>query len=283
MKHAKAEGRTDSALPGLYFYRLNQPSPVIKTHAPAMVLAVILQGKKVVTVAGTPHTYAPLQYLVLTGETDFSSEVQDASAQQPYLSMGLSLSPELVVRTLTALADAEAPSGPGSPPDPAFVARLERPLLQTLTRLLQTLDDPAETQILGPLIIEELVFRLMRTDAAQALRYGAHKSEDRLRIEAAMRFIKDNLEQRLTVQKIAQHVAMSPSHFAHRFREICTVSPMRYVKHVRLERARQSMLRLGLRASEAASDVGYASPSQFTRDFKSHFGHSPRAYVALFA
>jgi AraC-like DNA-binding protein len=58
--------------------------------------------------------------------------------------------------------------------------------------------------------------------------------------------------------------------------------PMRYVKHARLQQARVLMLRDQLGASEAADRVGYASPSQFTRDFKRYFGDPPTRYTQRF-
>jgi len=72
---------------------------------------------------------------------------------------------------------------------------------------------------------------------------------------------------------------MSPSHFAHRFRAVARVSPMRYLKQLRMDQARQMMVACGLRAGEAATRIGYASASHFARDFKAIFGASPAAYV----
>ena len=83
----------------------------------------------------------------------------------------------------------------------------------------------------------------------------------------------------LFVTREARYLSTIPSHFAHRFRAVARVSPMRYVKQVRLDRARLLMLREGLGASEAADEVGYASPSHFTRDFKAVFGAPPAAYA----
>jgi AraC-like DNA-binding protein len=94
--------------------------------------------------------------------------------------------------------------------------------------------------------------------------------------------MRRNAAQALSVEDIARHVAMSPSHFAHRFRAVARVSPMRYLKHVRMSDAREIMIATGARVAEAASRVGYESPSHFTRDFRSHFGAAPAEYVRRF-
>ncbi|WP_437626500.1 helix-turn-helix domain-containing protein [Sorangium sp. So ce1151] len=96
-----------------------------------------------------------------------------------------------------------------------------------------------------------------------------------------MRFLRANVERPLSVEEVARHVAMSPSHFAHRFRAVARVSPMRYLKQLRLEHAR-TLLLSGLRASEAAQRAGYESASHFTRDFKSRFGAAPGDYAERF-
>jgi AraC-like DNA-binding protein len=98
-------------------------------------------------------------------------------------------------------------------------------------------------------------------------------------IRKAMKYIREHQRDQLTVESVARAVGMSPSHFAHRFREIARVSPMKYVKHVRLHEARRLMLAEGTRASGVAELVGYASISHFSRDFRTQFGESPRRYL----
>jgi len=82
-----------------------------------------------------------------------------------------------------------------------------------------------------------------------------------------------------SVDSIARQVAMSTSHFAHRFRVVARMSPMRFVKEVRLDAARALLLCKGARASEVALRVGYESPAHFARDFKRRFGASPARYA----
>ena len=73
---------------------------------------------------------------------------------------------------------------------------------------------------------------------------------------------------------------MSPSHFAHRFRAVARVSPMRYLRDVRLDAARTRLLGNGVRVSEVAIEVGFESPAHFTREFKRRFGVSPSKSLA---
>lgn len=279
--HAQVVGRSESPQPGLWFWRCERPSARIVSQTFGPVLAVIVQGKKAAHFDGRTYTYDPRHYLVFTGESDFASEIVEASPERPYLSLGLAMPPELVARTLLALADQDAPlareqPAPDDAAEPAFVASLEQDLHDALCRLIRASDDPVERNLIAPLIVEEIVVRLLRSDAAARLRRAVHR-DDAARITETMAFIRSHASARLSVEELARRVAMSPSHFAHRFRAVARQSPMRYVKHVRLHEARLLLLR-GARASEAADQVGYASASHFTRDFKAYFGAPPGEY-----
>src|SRR5690606_38457473 len=118
-----------------------------------------------------------------------------------------------------------------------------------------------------------------RSDAALALRQAVYRAGDEAKMVDIMAFIRENVDRKLSVEQLAKRAAMSPSHFAHRFRDVVRMSPMRYLKHVRLDHARGLLVQPGARASEVAQRSGYASASHFCRDFKQHFGVSPRGYV----
>lgn len=190
--------------------------------------------------------------------------------------MGLALDPVALSEVLLALEDDGAGDDDQAETD-AWVATVDDDLADALLRFLHAVSDPAERRVLAPLVMREIIFRLLRSEHAGPLRRAARTDDGR--IHAAMRYIQDNFTHRLTVEHLAKTVAMSPSHFAHRFRAVARMSPMRFVKTVRMQRARLLMYGQALRASEVAQQVGYASASHFTRDFKSHFGASPAAYA----
>ncbi|MEZ4234919.1 MAG: AraC family transcriptional regulator [Myxococcota bacterium] len=282
-RRARAEGRTLAPWPDLYFYRSSAPTGPQRVESNGVVVAVIVQRSKTIELGPTQDggppgrslTYSPGSYLFVTRELAYTSVIAEASPELPYLSLGLRIEPDLVAETLLQLEDEG-----GDPPDDdadAWVDRLDDPLADAFLRLVRAVDDPIERRVLTPLLAREIIFRLLRSQHAGPLRRAA-RTED-ARIRDAIAYIRAHAAEPLTVEGLARQVAMSPSHFAHRFREVARMAPMRFVKHVRLGEARLRMLRDGLRASEAAAEVGYASPSHFTRDFKSHFGSSPAAYT----
>lgn len=278
--HARVDGRSDALHPGVYFYRATQPTRFRKTLAFGPTLTVVAQGRKVARFGALELAYAPCHYLVVTGEVTFDGEILEASPAAPYLAVCVELPCDVIARTLLALADTHVATA--VEPAPAFVAPTDPAIKDTVVRLLRAMDDPLERRLVTPLILEELVFRLLRTDAAAVLRAAVARDRDADSIQQAMRFMRAHATRPLSVEEVARHVAMSPSHFAHRFRAVARTSPMRYLKQVRLLDARALLLTDGLRVSEAAARVGYESASHFTRDFKSYFGATPADYVRRF-
>ncbi|HET9626670.1 MAG TPA: AraC family transcriptional regulator [Kofleriaceae bacterium] len=281
-RHAPADGTAPSVLPLLRFSRSERASTFTSGHTPALRLAVVAQGKKICRVDDREYHYDAETYFVFTGETEFTSSVIEASRERPYLAMSLQLPPEDIVRALLSLGEQAIAGGTPIDEPPAFAAPLCPAIVDALCRLIHTLDDPAERQVLAPLIITELVFRLLRSDAAVRVRQAAGRCADHARIDQAMAFMRANLQRRLSVAAVARHVAMSPSHFAHRFREVARTSPMNYLKHARLHAARLSMINDGVSPGEVATRVGYQSPAHFSRDFKTYFALPPATYVRQF-
>ena len=280
---AVTEGRTASALPGLWFFRYDRPTPKAAARSSTMYLGVALQGRKRTRIVEEDYIYDRLSYFVIRGDVAYASMVEDATPELPYLAMGLQIPPAVVVQTLLELAEVAPPGeDAGEEGPPAFLSTLDAPLIDALTRLVDAVDDPAHRRVLAPLVVREIVFRLLCSDAASFLRRSVGRGSDRARIRQAMEFIEENATRSLTVESIARKVAMSPSHFAHRFRDVASTSPIQYLRHVRLERARELLLTDGCAAAEVATRVGYVSASHFSRDFKRHFGLAPASYARRF-
>lgn len=278
---AKEEGINDTLFPGLRLHRASRNSAFRKWTSLGPSLTVVAQGRKVATHRGVKLAYDDRRYLVVTGEAHFEGMVLDASPQRPGLSVCFQIPPDAVAKALLTLSSSP-PATPVKEAVPAFVGAIDVGIAESVVRMLRALPDEAERAVVIPLAIEELVFRLLRTDAAAALRGAVHLERDAEKIQHAMRFMRANLAQSVTVEDVARQVAMSPSHFAHRFRAVARVSPMRYLKGLRIAHARTLLLNDGVRVSEAALQSGYESASHFTRDFKQVHGASPADYLRRF-
>lgn len=288
-RRALAEGRTDAALAGLRYYRFSQPQHYRKTQRLMPGLVVVLQGRKSAALAGRELHYDAGHCLVLRSEALCHGTVVSASADQPYLAIHLDLPPEMLLKTLMLLpaAGASSRSAPVSVPevkpksraeDEAYVAPVDPAVLQALERLVPAVDDALDCLSIAPLIVEEIVVRLLRSDAAAALRSAAAVSRSAARIHHSMQRMRGRLAQRWTVDELAREAAMSPSHYAHCFRAVAGMSPMRCLGLWRLDAARALLAQGGIRPADAALQLGFDGAAHFTREFKRRFEMTPVAF-----
>jgi AraC-like DNA-binding protein len=132
-----------------------------------------------------------------------------------------------------------------------------------------------DAELLGPLVIDEILIRLLRTSiGARVAQIGEPKSGVR-RVAEAVSWIRTHFAQPVTVEEMAASVHMSTSSFHQRFKAVTTMSPLQYQKALRLHEARRLMLFRTMDASEACHRVGYLSPSQFSREYARFFGNAP--------
>jgi AraC-like DNA-binding protein len=274
--HVQPERVTVIDDPAMTLYRFTRPTPLVKTATFGVTLGVVFSGAKTIRIGNRSLDVDPRRLVVVTREVAYSSLPCVASPDEPFVGLGVAFAPERVARALLALADAGGPSIPE--PLPAFSLPTEAPLVDAIERLLGTLDDPLDRKLIAPLVLDELLFRLLRSDAAAAVRAGVGPPQDATRILDAMQLIRVDPARKLTVATLARAVAMSPSHFAHRFTAVARMSPMRYVREVRLERARGLLCEHGARTGEVASRVGFESAAHFTREFRRRYGEAPSQY-----
>jgi AraC-like DNA-binding protein len=271
---ATEEGHTAPLFPNLCLIRASVPTTFQKAATFGVTLGVALQGELRVVLGRRELSVTPAQLLVVTREGEHLSAAMSA----PYLGLNLCFGPERVARALVALAEAGGETE--REPVPAFMLAPDAGIAGAIERLLASVSDPLDRKLLAPLAIDEILFRLLRSDAAAAVRSGVGSAKSAAPILEAMQFIRQNHAQKLTVARLAKRAAMSPSHFAHRFSAVARVSPMRYVREARLDHARKLLLEAGSRVGEVALEVGFESPAHFTREFKRRFGVAPSRSLA---
>jgi AraC-like DNA-binding protein len=273
---AHADGHI-ALTPEACLLRCSHPTTLTKSATFGITLGVVLQGSKRIRVGEHELVVEPQRLVVVTRDAEMAVAVTSASPERPYLGFSLCFGPERVARALLALAEAGGPTTPETAP--VFAAPIDTELADALARYLRALRDPLDEKLLAPLAVDEILYRLLRSDAAAAVRSAVGSASDAQRIVEAMRYIRANHQRKLDVSRVAREVAMSPSHFAHRFRAVARTSPMRYLREVRLERARSLLLESGARASDVALQVGFETHAHFTREFKRRFGAPPSHYL----
>lgn len=152
---------------------------------------------------------------------------------------------------------------------------MDEDMADATTRLLKCLQSEAESQILGPGLVREILYRALCGTQAPVLYSLATHNGTFSQIAYALKVIQSDYAAKLDVEQFADKARMSASAFHRAFKEITSDSPMQYLKKIRLTKARDFMVHENMKAYIAADQVGYESSSQFSREFKRYFGQSP--------
>jgi AraC family transcriptional regulator of arabinose operon len=98
------------------------------------------------------------------------------------------------------------------------------------------------------------------------------------RVRATIDTMERRLGQPLAIRELAAAVDVSPSRLAHLFARDMGVSPTRFLRSLRMQRAAALLERTNLAVKDVMQEVGCADPSHFSRDFRSHHGVPPTQY-----
>lgn len=97
-------------------------------------------------------------------------------------------------------------------------------------------------------------------------------------IYAAIRYIRTNYPENLTLEDMAQQASMSKYHFSRLFKETCGYSPHEFLILTRLNRAKHLLTTTDLPVSRIAREVGYQNATTFSSIFASRVGLSPSRF-----
>lgn len=271
------EGLRPTRLAGVKLSRANRSYP----RAPVLYepsIYVVAQGKKHGHLGSMTFTYDAQHYLVMAVPLPFECETVVEPGGDPMLGVSIGIDVALVSELLMKVGhkpiNKKADDLPGARSIP-----LGEVLAEATVRLLETLKDPNEAQILGPQIVREITYRVLCGPHGDALRALVALNGKLGQIHRALQRMHTQFAEPLDIEALADDLAMSPSAFHHHFKSVTATSPLQYLKSIRLHKARMLMVQDGITASTASIRVGYESPSQFSREFKRYFGKPPTEEV----
>lgn len=269
-------GRTELA-PGIIAIRDLHPTSVVPTvYTPALCL--IAQGEKRIYLEDETYTYDETRILLFAIDLPIMAQVTRATPDMPYLGLRINLNPTQIA----ALVPKIFPTGGLTQSDSrgVYVADSNHTIVETATRLVSLFATPDTATLIAPLILEELMIRLLLSPIGRRVAQIGLQESYISRISRAIDWIRTHYDQPMHIGNLAAMVHMSNSAFHQHFKAITAMTPLQYQKVLRLQHARQLMLSANLDANQAAIHVGYASPSQFSREYRRLFGEAPMRDVA---
>ncbi|MBN1971582.1 MAG: AraC family transcriptional regulator [Candidatus Delongbacteria bacterium] len=213
-----------------------------------------------------------MNYLVLSIPVPLECET-NASEDEPLLGVKINVDVNMIGEILHILADTTTFTK--SIPKGFYSAPLDNLLLDSVIRLLEAITSDTDKLILAPMIVREIVYRVLMGEKGEALKALAYKNQYFFQIAQIVDKIHNSYDKKLDVNSLASEAGMSVSSFHTIFKTVTNSSPLQYIKNIRLHKARILMIEEGFNAHNAGYNVGYESPSQFNREYKRLFGMSP--------
>lgn len=266
----------DIGIKGVQLFRATEAVPCAPVVYDPTVIAIV-SGTKEAILDGKSYLYDSSQYLCCTLSMPVEAGTPTASPDNPLLGVLISLD----TRMMTDLAiEMESATGairkPKSGPLPQgfTLADWDEPFTTALLRLLQLGESSADTAVLGEGRLREVYYAILKGDAGDSARRAFGVGNE---IARAIEYMSSHLDEAVTIEDMAAQVGMSRAVFHRKFKQATTMSPIQFVKSMRLNNAAMKIAG-GMNVNEAAMEVGYVSSSQFSREFKRMYGQSPRQW-----
>jgi AraC-like DNA-binding protein len=268
-------GAVESRLPGVRFFKETRHvarRPMLYNPG----ICIVVSGHKVAYVGGQTFRYDVDNYLVTSVAMPFECE-SFPSQENPLLGMFIDIDIGQLNNLISMMERQDNPSvavsngrqlaiGPS-----AMVADMK----DAAVKLVKALQSEQEARILGPGLVREVYYRALCGNQAPVLYSLVRGSGSFSQVARIIHMMEGSYSEKFDIQQLADSVHMSVSAFHKAFKDITADSPLQYLKKIRLSRARDLIVQQGMKAYLAADEVGYESPSQFSREFKRYFGRSP--------
>lgn len=270
------DGLTETGIPGVKLFRATTPMPCAPAVYEPCVIA-IASGAKEAVLDGARYVYDTSRYMCCPMSMPVEAGTPTASTDNPLYGVYISLERRVLTELAMEMANAgsllpapkEAPRAQG-----IRLAHWDEAFASALLRLLQLGDNPTDIAILGDIRLRELYYAILKGEAGHFARqaFGVGNA-----IARSIAHVSANLNAAISIDDMAARAGMSRAVFHRKFKLATTMSPIQFVKSMRLNNAAMRIAG-GMSVTQAAMNVGYVSPSQFSREFKRLYGQSPRQW-----
>ncbi|WP_422031835.1 AraC family transcriptional regulator N-terminal domain-containing protein [Roseovarius sp.] len=265
------DGTLTTGVTGLMIARRPAPSALEAMVYEPLVCFVVQGAKDTGTKAGSVRASAG-RLLLVSHDIPIVSRIVEATAARPYLALILPLD----LSVLRGLEEEIGGSGGGAVRGALSVHEADAPMREAFGRLLGLVERPGEAGVLGPLVQKEIHYRLLTSPQGATLRALLQADGHAGRIGQVIAHLRAHVADPLTTEELARLAGMSRSSFHEHFRTVTATTPLQYQKELRLLQARERLQAGGQSVSAVAFEVGYESPTQFSREYARKFGASPR-------
>lgn len=268
----------------LNIFETHQRSERVLLNFRGVVFTAMLRGKKMVHEGQHSRMveYLPGESFVLPESEPMLIDFPEASHENPTQCIALEIDTQKIKDTLCLLNERYPrleESGPWQEDLAHYHIQNTTELADTVQRLLRL---PFETHlykdVLADITLQELLVRLLQTQARTWLMEQTQTLQNRHRFAAVVVYIRQHLNETITVQQLANLACMSKPHFFRSFKQELGVSPLDFVLQERIAHAKKLMKDPMLSISEAAYQSGFNNLTHFSLQFKKQESITPTEF-----
>ncbi|MBZ5651304.1 MAG: AraC family transcriptional regulator [Acidobacteriia bacterium] len=276
--YAPHDGSFELRIPGLHASRLSRSNTECFHSLRLPSLCIVAQGAKTVIVGQEVYEYDASRMIVFSVALPVASQITQASHSEPYLALKLDLDPHKIADLVLKVFPHGLP--PVQERGAVYITAIDVSIVNAATRLMECLGLPGDAELLAPLVMDEILIRLLRSPIGVRVAQMGFAESSVHRVAKAISWLRANFSQPMRVEGLAGLVHMSVSSFHEHFKSVTSMSPLHYQKVLRLQEARRLMLSTIMDAGTASQRVGYLSASQFSREYSRFFGSAPTKDIA---
>ena len=272
-RFSPGDGFHESPVPGVHCVRYSTADRRTKRQWRAC-LAIVAQGCKEVVLGREIYLCDEAHYTATPIHLPVVSRIASAAPEKPFLGVLIDLDP-LVLNEVAAHLEDVVLEEPGGPVRALFSGKANEKMLEAAVRLAKLFQMPEDARVLGPLVVKEMLYHLLKGPEGSAIRQFVRSGSTMHKISQAVFTLRSNLQDDVDVAALAKEASMSRSAFFTHFKAVTSMSPIQYQKRLRLLEARRLMVEDDETAERSSFKVGYRSASQFSREYSRMFGEPP--------
>jgi AraC-like DNA-binding protein len=276
--YAPHDGSFALGIPELHASRFSRTNRQCVHALQLPCLSIVAQGAKTVIVGDEVFEYDLSCMLVYSVALPVAAQITRASHSEPYLSLRLDIDPHKIAELVLKVYPQGLP--PVQERRAVYITPVDASIVNASTRLMECLAQPGDAELVAPLVVDEILIRLLRSPIGVRVAQMGFAESSVNRVAKAISWLRANFSQPMKVEELAELVHMSVSSFHEHFKSVTSMSPLHYQKVLRLQEARRLMLSTMMDAGSASQQVGYLSASQFSREYSRFFGSAPTKDVA---
>jgi AraC-like DNA-binding protein len=276
--YAPHDGRFELCIPGVHAIRHSRTNTELVHGMVQPALCIVAQGAKSVMLGQEVYEYDESRMIAFSVDLPVAAQITRASCSEPFLGFGMALDPHKVAEQVLKVYPHGLPRVPES--RAVYVGQASVSIVNAATRLMELMAQPGDAELLAPLVIDEILIRLLRSPIGSRVAQIGLAESNVYGIAKAVSWLRTNFSQPMKVEELAGLANMSVSSFHQHFKSVTSMSPLQFQKGLRLQEARRLMLSTLMDASTASWQVGYQSASQFSREYSRLFGNAPTKDIA---